>query len=257
MNVISVYIPKEITREFIENALDVMFTKNIEQARLAKFKEGYLFLTKFNTLTFIDIGKAQVAWALERLGVQNAQNFESHMLFQDYPVIINPALESDFKVTNEEIILKESSVSALSIIALVISQSVGLERYEQMLDKEFPKSREILKKYDNSLFSFKRKELMKFASSLTLMRHDIISDMHLLDKPNVIWDDEVAEKIYNALSSKLELRDRFDILEYKLNMLKEDVGIVVDIINHKSSEFLEIVIILLIGIEIVMGLIKH
>ena len=56
--------------------------------------------------------------------------------------------------------------------------------------------------------------------------------------------------------SHLELKDRFDIIERKLTHLKEDIGMALDLFNQKHSEFLEWIIIGLIGFEIMMGLME-
>lgn len=100
----------------------------------------------------------------------------------------------------------------------------------------------------------KRKTLLELASSLALLRHDLIVELHLLDKPNIVWDDERAERLYNELSIFFELKERFEVVEFKLNLLKDDVTFLTDILNHKKSEFLEWIIIWLIAFEIVMGL---
>lgn len=84
----------------------------------------------------------------------------------------------------------------------------------------------------------------------------MVNDLFLLDKPNILWDNEEAEKLYNMLSSTLELKDRFEIVEHKLTHLKENITLALDLFNHKHSEVLEWIIILLIAFEIVMGLIE-
>ena len=61
--------------------------------------------------------------------------------------------------------------------------------------------------------------------------------MHLLDKPNILWDDETAERLYNDLSVFFELKERFEIVEFKLGLLKDDIMFLTDILNHKKSEF--------------------
>ncbi len=91
---------------------------------------------------------------------------------------------------------------------------------------------------------------------MALLRHEIIVDMHLLDKPNILWDDETAERLYNDLSVFFELKERFEIVEFKLGLLKDDIMFLTDILNHKKSEFLEWIIIWLIAFEIIMGLYK-
>jgi uncharacterized Rmd1/YagE family protein len=97
---------------------------------------------------------------------------------------------------------------------------------------------------------------MKFVQSVTLIRHDMVGNLLLLDKPNILWDNEEAETLYNRIARILELDDRHEIALSKLSQIKEDVMLVMDLLNHKQSEFLEWIIIILIGVEIVMGLIE-
>lgn len=82
------------------------------------------------------------------------------------------------------------------------------------------------------------------------------SALYLLDKPNILWDNEDAESLYNSLATSLELSDRFEVVSYKLGSIKDDIIMVMDITNHKHSSFLEWIIIVLIAVEIVMGLVE-
>lgn len=137
------------------------------------------------------------------------------------------------------------------IIALVISQSVGLEKHEQDLEKHFARSRRLLDMTKGHSL-IKRSKLAQFAKELTFIRHAMLTDLFLLDKPNILWDNAEAEDLYNRLASILELKDRFEIVAFKLSNLKDDIARVLNLINHKHSEFLEWIIIILIGIEIVV-----
>lgn len=141
----------------------------------------------------------------------------------------------------------------LNVIALAISQSVGLEHYEKRLNTLFSQSRRIVESIHTYSIT-QRSHLMQFAKRLALTRHDMVSNLLLLDKPNILWDNEEAESLYTRLAFVLELYDRHEIALSKLSQIKEDVMLVMDVINHKKSEFLEWIIIVLILIEIVMGI---
>ena len=174
---------------------------------------------------------------------------------QDYTIRIDAKLPTSFLITNEEIVLKERSELNFDIIALSVAQSVGLEKYEKKLDTIFTKSRNIIEStYISKAIS--RAHLMEFAKQLVLTRHDMIGKLLLLDKPNILWDNEEAEHLYNSLAKILELHDRHEIALSKLSQIKEDIMLVMDLINHKRSEFLEWIIIILIAVEIIMGLIE-
>ncbi len=254
-SLISIYLPLSYSRHEIETRLVCSFKKGIEKAFYYEYRETYLVYTQFNVLTFINWSKEEIIKALEKLDIKEAALFEQRTIYQDYPILIDPTLDVTCKVSNEQIVLKEPLSLYLIIIALVISQSVGLEKYEQDLNLHFERSQQLLD-LTKSYSLLKRSKLIEFARSLTVIRHGMVSDLLLLDKPNILWDNEEAEKLYNRLSSILELKDRFEIVEHKLSNLKEDISMALDLFNHKHSEFLEWIIIVLIGFEIVMGLIE-
>jgi required for meiotic nuclear division protein 1 len=251
ISLVSISLPSLLPRHEIEIRLERSFKKGIEKAFYAEYRETYLIYTPFNVLTFINWDKEAMLEALQKLDVPEAHRYEHTTLYQDYPIYIDASLPKACHVTNESITLKEASTLFFIIIALVISQSVGLEKHEQDLEKHFARSRQLLDMTQGRSL-IKRSKLAQFAKELTFIRHAMLTDLFLLDKPNILWDNAEAEDLYNRLASILELKDRFEIVAFKLNNLKEDITRVLNLINHKHSEFLEWIIIILIGIEIVV-----
>jgi uncharacterized Rmd1/YagE family protein len=253
MNLLSLYLDRPLSQSSVEYSLDLPMSKGVENGYYGRNETLHVVLSPFGVLTVIADEKKTVLEALSKLGILMS---DTHPLItQDYPIRIDPDHAEVFSVTNEAIILREGSVLSLNIIALAISQSVGLERYEKRLDALFTQSRRIVESIHT--FSFmRRKDLLQFAKQLALTRHDMLSNLLLLDKPNILWDNEEAETLYNRLAFILELYDRHEIALSKLSQIKEDVMLVMDLINHKKSEFLEWIIIILIAVEIVMGVME-
>ncbi|MDD5717722.1 MAG: RMD1 family protein [Sulfuricurvum sp.] len=248
MNLLSLYLDKAITKSTLEYSLDLQMNKGVENGYYGRNETVQVVLSPFGVLTLIANEKKTILDALKTLGLSMEE-----AITQDYPIHILPEHPEPFSITNEAIILREVSVLYLNVIALGIAQSVGLEHYEKRLDTLFSQSRRIVE----SIHTFsinRRSHLMQFAKRLALTRHDMVSNLLLLDKPNILWDNEEAETLYNRLAFILELYDRHEIALSKLSQIKEDVMLVMDIINHKKSEFLEWIIIVLIGVEIVMGI---
>ena len=254
-SLVSVYLPSPYSKHDVETRLACAMKKGIEKAFYAHYKETYLIYTQFNVLTFINWEKNAIVQALQKLDVKDAENFEQRLIYQDYPILIDETLSLTCKVDNDRIMIKEPSTLFLIIIALVVSQSVGLEKYEQDLTLHFERSRQLLD-LTQSYSLFKRSKITEFARHLAAIQHGMVNDLFLLDKPNILWDDPEAETLYNRLSSVLELKDRFEIVEHKLSTLKDDISMALDLINHRHSEFLEWIIIVMIGFEIIMGLIE-
>jgi uncharacterized Rmd1/YagE family protein len=227
--------------------------KGVENGYYGRNAQLHVVLSPFGVLTLIAEEKKTILSALSILNISLEE--KDGIITQDYPIQIDSELNEPFSITNEVITLREVSTLNLNVIALVISQSVGLEHYEKRLDSLFLESRQIVESIHSFSIS-RRSHLMQFAKKLALTRHDMVSNLLLLDKPNILWDNEEAEVLYNRLAFILELYDRHEIALSKLAQIKEDVMLVMDLINHKKSEFLEWIIIVLILVEIVMGLIQ-
>jgi required for meiotic nuclear division protein 1 len=252
MTLLSLYLSHPLTIQSVEYALDVTLLKGVENGYYGKSDTLHVVLSPFGVLTLIAGDKKKV---LEALSLLQISLDTENLITQDYPIFIDPELPHTFEVNNDAIHLKEASTLNFNIIALAISQSVGLEHYEKRLDTLFAQSRRIVESIHTFSFT-RRSHLMQFAKRLALTRHDMVSNLLLLDKPNILWDNAEAEALYTRLAFILELYDRHEIALSKLSQIKEDVMLVMDIINHKKSEFLEWIIIILIGVEIVMGLIE-
>lgn len=252
----AIYLTKSLTNTEIEQALNIKLAKGIESMLYAQIDKSMITYTNFNVLTLINWAKEDIPNVLHLLGIKESANIASTQnIYQDYPIEINPHLDALFEIDNQKITLKERSTISLLIISHVISQSVALEVYENKLADYYEKSRNLLEESDT--FSlFKRTKFAKFAKQLVLLRHDMMIDLYLLDKPNIVWDNEDAEALYNELALSLELKERFEVVEYKLNSIKDDIIMIMDLKNHSHSSFLEWIIIVLIVIEVIMGLLE-
>ena len=253
MSLIALYLPEPLSRNDVENRLGITLKKGIEATYYAELGDILLAYTQFNVLTIVNSPRIKIIETLKTLGVEEAENYDRGGFYQDFPIHIDPELPAEFAVDNEKITLKEYSRISLIIAAHVISQSVALELYEQKLSDYYERSRHLIDTSDTYSI-FKRAKLARFAKQLVLIRHDMLIDLLLLDKPNILWENENAEMLYNKLASNLELKDRFDVVEYKLNSIKDDIVMVMDLTNHNHSSFLEWIIIILIAVEICMGL---
>ncbi len=252
MNLLALSLNKNITKTKIADLLDIKLNKGIENGYYGYNEKLHIMLVPFNVLAIIADNKKTILETLTTLDIFTQADDD---ITQDYIIRIDAELPTPFLITNQEIVLKETSALNFNIIALTVAQSVGLEKYEKKLDILFTKSRNIIE-LTHKFISISRGHLMEFAKHLVLTRHDMVGNLLLLDKPNILWDNEEAESLYNSLAKILELHDRHEIALSKLSQIQEDVMLVMDIINHKRSEFLEWIIIILIAVEIVMGLVE-
>ena len=250
---VAVEIPNNIKRQELELEFPGLLLTKIENSFVAEVaNDKFLFVTSFGVLTFCNFENDEIKSVLQRLKVKNAEHYESALLNQDYPMIVD-STQNGVKIDSNKITYYKFDKSVASIISLVLAQSVGLEKREIALENKMIESKKIYEKIENFKIS-DRKELMRFSANIAKERFEIINNLYLLDKPDITWDDPMLESLYNQLSHQLELKNRFEIIEYKLAHLKESIELGTDLVNQKSSEYLEWIIIWLIVIEVLFSI---
>jgi len=85
----------------------------------------------------------------------------------------------------------------------------------------------------------------------------VLSVLHLLDKPDAVWEDAIADRIYQELRAEFDLADRYLSLEHKLRSVQEALELVLDMSRDYRLLLLEISIVLLIVAEILLSLLRH
>lgn len=99
----------------------------------------------------------------------------------------------------------------------------------------------------------RRKELAKIRGRLFATKSDIILHYGLLDTPEFFWEYPELEATYILVARYLDIKSRVDVLSQKLGTIHELLEMLADEQNHGHSAFLEWIIIVLIGFEIIMA----
>ncbi len=232
----------------IETVTNVKFKKSLEKTYIAQNENSYIFYSLFNSIAFAGYELDEVEKYAQMLGA----NVES---LQDFEIIIDAKQANDFAIKDSKLFLKTDSIEHISIAALIVMQSVSLDFYETKLDCSLEDSKKLFD--GNKNIFLKSNKLIKLVSSSAILRHELISDLRLLDKPLIVWDDDICDLLYDNLSAFFELRDRFNIIEYKIAQLKDDLVFLLDVEQHKKTIILEWIIIILITFEVIIGIIKY
>lgn len=249
---VSVEIPIVITKNDLEKEFPGLILTTIEKSFVGEItNDKFVFTTSFGVITFCNFSHDEIKSFLERLKIKEAPHYQTALINQDYPMIIDTACEKPL-IDTHTIKYNKFNKSVASIISLALSQSVGLEIREKSLENKMQESKKLYDKIEN-IKANDRKNLMSFAGGIAKERFEILSQLYLLDKPDIVWDDMELESLYNQLALQLELKSRFEVVEYKISFLKESVEFITDRVNQKSSEFLEWIIIWLIAIEILFS----
>ncbi len=170
-------------------------------------------------------------------------------------VVIDPSAQN--QVLFDRVIVTAEDEKYWQILGMLLAQSIALDFYEKKVDQllaEFSGRLRMSTSWLRRILFPKTSEIIANINETISLHQDIITNLEVLDKPDLTWEGMDLDKLYREFLSMVELPERIAILEQKLNLLKEHMGTALTIVSAQRMEVLEIVIILLIALSILQGL---
>jgi uncharacterized Rmd1/YagE family protein len=215
---------------------------------------GYIFLFNYGSIVFWDVADEEQASYLSRLmGISDIPNLQPR--FSDTFTVVEE--HGPTQVEFNKLIIEHLNLDRMEVIASTLAQSTSMEYYESLVEESWQQVDSLLGQLRrrgtlNMMSSPVNKEI---AASLSL-RSTVIRVLHLLDKPDLIWEDKTMDEIYGDLRAMFDLPERFQALEYKLQLIQQTLSVVVETIRDRRLYWLEVAIVLLILFEIVMSFVR-
>lgn len=172
---------------------------------------------------------------------------------EDFFIEVNPTAK--VAVHFDRVVLSESTLPALKVISLLLAQSVAMDYYDEDVQEILKRTEAITKSLQaEGRLPGRINDLVRFIGSCIATKNDVIATLALFDKPDSTWEDQQIDHLYNGLRQELELDDRFRALEAKLRMIQENMELLVDLSNARSTWRLELTVVLLILFEVMLSL---
>jgi required for meiotic nuclear division protein 1 len=217
---------------------------------------GTVYVYPFGAVVFLDLSPADREAELSRLRAARPGLTEAHPILEEFSVREAPGARPD--VEGGLLVLDELTAERASIVALTVGQSAAMEYYERIVDQMFGRTDKLVDKLEKEgTMPLQTRSLHRFIGAAIGTRNEVLSILHLLDKPDEAWDDPGADKIYEELRAEFDLVDRYQALELKLRSVQEALELVLDVARERRLVLLEASIVLLIVFEIVLSFVRH
>jgi uncharacterized Rmd1/YagE family protein len=139
-----------------------------------------------------------------------------------------------------------------------VGQSVALEYYEVLTDELITSSKHyILELEKRGRLSISKTNLLKYIGKVLNVKNSIVDNLYILDDPNLVWENEDLNILNRQLKSNFDINTRFKDLDYRLQIIEDNLTLFTDVLNVRESTRLEWIIIILIVIEIMIALFVH
>jgi uncharacterized Rmd1/YagE family protein len=214
----------------------------------------YVLAYDFGAVVFIgvdaEVQKKVVADVVHRVGE------EPHPPMTE-AFVIDVEAGRAVEVRFDRVVVPAIDIDIVDIVGLVVAQSAAMDYYEQdvfEIETETDRIAEGLRL--RGKIPGRVRQLIQFIGLCIATRNDIISTLALFDKPDVTWEKEALDKLWNDLHRMLEIDDRYRALEAKLRMFQDNLTVLVDLTRQRASILLEIAVVVLILAETFVALLQ-
>ncbi len=218
--------------------------------------ERYLYVFDYGVVVFANydvVAKSELISFIKNY----ATNLVDLDLVEEYRIETDNQLQKVI-VKNNYVIVPQIDSSILRIVMLNIGQSVALDYYEVLTNELITSSKHyILELEQHGRLSISKTNLLKYIGKVLNVKNSIVDNLYILDDPNLVWDNEELNLLNRHLKVNFDINTRFKDLDYRLQIVENNLTLFTDVLNVRESSRLEWVVIILIALEIAIALFFH
>lgn len=162
------------------------------------------------------------------------------------------------RIYNDFITLRDDDNYMLKLsISHGLAQSVKISLFEELVDNTIEDTQEIPQQIAHTgKVEMTRDEIMKSIGELFILRININLHGSVLDSPELMWAEPHLEPIYQAMRGYLEINQRVELLNQRLEVISDLLLMLKEQLGHSHEENLEFIVVVLVGVEVLVSVIN-
>jgi required for meiotic nuclear division protein 1 len=214
---------------------------------------GIVMLFRYGAAVFFDTAKADEAQFIGALGPLIEQPYQRPESEE-----ISICISTDKKEGMEDgtaVLLKDTSVDRLQVVAAALGKSVALAQYETDVASTFDSIEPIAAELEKSgKVGRDARLLLRHIGRALQNEHKMVARVEVVERPDLLWDHPEFEQLYDRLEDEFELSERAAILDSKLELISRTVSTTLDLLQTQRGLRVEWYILGLIVFEIFLSL---
>ncbi|CAI5962529.1 unnamed protein product [Closterium sp. NIES-64] len=136
-------------------------------------------------------------------------------------VIARAGLKGWSEGGHDYVAVRQLDVNNIRVISSILGQSVALDHYARKVDEMVNTFSELNRGMEQSgTFTMTRKKLFQLVAAANTTLADVILRIGLLERSDTAWRHAEYSKIWEFLRDDFELDERFESLDFKLNIIQ-------------------------------------
>ncbi|XP_026411806.1 sporulation protein RMD1-like [Papaver somniferum] len=223
------------------------------EASLSGSDYCYMVVFQYGSAVLFNIKDSDVDGYLKIIE-RHASGLLPEMRKDEYEVREIPNLQTWMEGGLDYIMLQYVNIDGIRTIGSVLGQSIALDYYVRQVDGMVAEFTDINRGMEKTgTFTMERKKLFQLVGKANSNLADVILKLGLFERSDIAWKDAKYAQIWEYLRDEFELTQRFQTLDFKLKFVEHNIRFLQEILQNRKSDFLEWLIIILIGAEILIS----
>ena len=208
----------------------------------------FVYIFQYGMVSFFNMTDAEIDVITQSIAPY-CYEYTNDFVSDEIELLIQP---NTLDVTFDKIILPELNSEMIRLVMLNTTQSVALNWYSQLTE-------ELLKDTTTHTIYLEEKgklnisgaKLKRYIGRILNIKNKISVNLYIFDSPEITSEQEHLNKLNLGLKWSFDLKDRYQVINQQLEIIKENLDLFKDIMHHRESSKLEWIIIILILVEVV------
>lgn len=211
-----------------------------------------IYILSYGVVAFANYRSIEISRFIDYIK-DYSMNFLENQYKEDIVMHTNSALSFSYN----DVILPDVNAEAIRIVMLNVAQSACLDYYTSLSQKLLDE----MTKFSNELENFgrlkiSRKNLLKFIGKTLNIKNRIVDNLFIFDVP-ATWENEYLDKVNSGMEKTFDINIRFREIEYTLKIVEGNLSIFTELVQHKTSNTFELIIIFLILFEVLNVIVSY
>ncbi|KAL0402435.1 UNVERIFIED_CONTAM: Sporulation protein RMD1 [Sesamum latifolium] len=213
----------------------------------------YMVVFQYGSIVLFNVRDHEVDGYL-KIVERHSSGLLPEMRKDEYEVREKPTLSTWMQGGLDYIMLQYLNIDGIRTIGSVLGQSIALDYYVRQVDGMVAEFTDINRGMEKTgTFTMERKKLFQLVGKANSNLADVILKLGLFERSDIAWKDAKYAQIWEYLRDEFELTQRFASLDFKLKFVEHNIRFLQEILQNRKSDFLEWLIIILIGAEILIS----
>ena len=228
----------------------------------SRYDEERIFIFSFGAAVFFNMPAAEHEYYLSKLGISLKRvphaisplpvDHSGDVTEDDFILNVEPGQS---RIGFNSVTIGELDLNKVQLIAQVLAQSNALELIEREVEDFLEESEKMTLLFKTStLFNSNRRKLTQFLGESLSARHRMVTQLSLLKEPDKTWEKEDLYFLYKGIFANFDIDERIEKIERMFQLTSQVTELLIELVNARRAEFLEITVIVLIALEIIRPL---